>query len=182
MSSSRSSIDGGDVEVPVDDHVEDRPEQEALVVRPVLAALAFEARERVLAGGRHRSCLTVADREQPTFAEHDVDFVVLQLVADEDEVVQRDVVVVGEALELGALVRVDEVFGGEVVDPELLGEVLDLLRRRVVAVDPQEAGLLLVACLRRSDTATISAAVPGSRKHHAVTVMRGEPTQHRRAG
>ena len=51
--------------------------------------------------------------------------------------------VVAEAFELGSLVRVDQVFGSQVMDTELLGQGRDLFLARIVAVDPEEAGVLV---------------------------------------
>ena len=121
MSSRRSSIAVGHVEVAVDDDVEDRPEREPFVV--VALAPRWRSKRRSASSiGTGPPRRPLADREQPPVAEHDVDLADDELVARSSAVVHGDVVVVGEPLELGALMRVDEVLGGQVVDPELLGE------------------------------------------------------------
>ena len=151
---------------------------------PVLAALALEAPQRVLVDGRQSIAVrTVADREQPTLAEHDVDFVVSSSSSTKTQSCTATWKWSRVALELGALVRVHEVLGGEVVDPELLGE-----ERR----SPPSSGSSQSIHRRQACSVRVRAQVGrrprsrppcrGSRKHHALTVMRREPTQHRVLG
>ncbi len=76
-------VDGGrDGEVVVDDHIEDRPEEEAFVLRVRIEALALEAGLGLLDRAGEVLVSVVAHREEPALAEDDIDLVVLQLVVD----------------------------------------------------------------------------------------------------
>ena len=131
----------GDVEIAVDDHVEECPDQETLIVGGLVGALHLEAANHGIELEGLRVVLIVAglsDRQHPSVGEHDVDLPRDQLVVDEVAVVHRDVEVLAVVLELGALAALVQVFGGDVADLQLGRERIQLGVGGVHAVDPQQ--------------------------------------------
>ena len=98
----------GDVEVAVDQHVEDRPQQEALLGLAVLQALELEPARHLVEVDLGPLGARVSNRDQPPGAGHDVDLPARDGAARALAVVDGDVEVVAVAHQLGALPGVED--------------------------------------------------------------------------
>ena len=83
------------------------------------------------------------DGDEVVLAEEDVQLAQLQIVVGADQLglVEDDEVVAGVLLDLRALVRVAAVLDGERVEAELLGQLVEVLARRVGDVRPDDVVL-----------------------------------------
>jgi len=126
----------GHLEVAVDDHVEQRPEQEALLGDAVLAPLQLEA----VLDQFHVEAATLAvgmtHGHHPARTHHDVDLGGGEAVGGATGVVHGHVEVVAVAHELRSLLHVAEGFDHGGVEPEPMGEQGPLLVGGVDEIDP----------------------------------------------
>ena len=134
----------GGLEVAVDEHVEDGPEQEALFGFAFPVELELEATHDLVDGNRVAVLDGVADREHPSRAHDQVDLAALEVVVDELAVVHRNVEALPVADELGALrLRVHERVDDDRAELELAQDAVALFFGGLFAVDPHQCGALV---------------------------------------
>ena len=128
----------GHFEVPVDDHVEERPQQEALFGRAVLGPLQFEAAGDLVEVDRGAGLGGMADRDQPSGTGDDVDLPADHRRSGTLAIVHGDVEVVAVAHQLGAFPRVEDGVDDGRADAEPFAQGADLGFGRRRGVDPDD--------------------------------------------
>ena len=147
----------GGVEVAVDDHVEQRPEQEAFLGAVVLGALELETVRHPIGVEAHAVVAGMTHSEDPALAQHDVDLTAREDVISELAVVDGDVEVVAVTLQLGALALVGEIVDHDLANVKFAAQLVELVAGRKRAVDPDHfAGRVE----RGDDTMGIDGLVP----------------------
>ena len=127
----------GGVEVAVDDHVEERPEQEAFLGLPLPAELELEATHDLVDGNRAAVLRGVTECEHPSGPDDQIDLSALEVVFEELAVVHRHVEALAQPDELcSLLLRVDQRVDDHRTELELADDVVALFGGGLLTVDP----------------------------------------------
>jgi hypothetical protein len=117
----------GHVEVAVDDHVEERPQEEALFGGAVLDPLQLEAARHLVEVDLRALVTRVSDGDQPARSGDDVDLPAHDRAPGALAVVDRDVEVVAVAHQLGAFAWVEDGVDHGGTEPELFAQTAELV-------------------------------------------------------